>query len=407
MSLGSTSTVTKPEEQIDALVADLEQRVERRRNDGSFPSGIEEQLESRFAALRRDAANRQNFDPLTAALENQRSAAHFSRDRITTQSRLPGGAAVHNAAGAVVRRQIDGLLDQMQQFSDAVLATSELLGSMLSDPPFHHHDDLRGDLDMVEDRLVELERRRVQIEVVAQRVTDLERQIRRVSNSVPDIDWGRFAERFRGESDALLAHYAPVADRFVGLGPVVDIGCGDGDFLTLLAERKIDAWGVEADEALADAARDRGHHVRHGDGMEVLSNLGDDSVGGIVLLQVVEHLGAPVLPDLVVEARRVLRSGGVLLMETPNPRSLYVHTHSFWLDPSHVRPIHPLYLEHLCVEAGFASVEIEYSSEVPEDERLEPVPDDGSETAAATNRNIERLNDALFGPQDYAVVATA
>lgn len=377
----------------------------RRRNAGEFPPELEEDLESRFAVLRRQANSRQRFDPLDESLEQQRRAGHFARDRISTESGMPGGAIVHRAAGAAVRRQIDGLLDQMQQFSDAVFATTELLGSMLADPPFHHHDDLRSDLDTLDDRVTAVERRRIAVEAVSQRVLELEHSIERVSSTVPDIDWGQFAATFRGSREILIDHYSPMADRFVGSDPVLDIGCGDGDFLQLLAERGIDCWGVEADEEVADSAIERGLHVRHGDGIEVVRNLGNDSLGGIAVLQVVEHLAASDVPVLVEEAYRTLRAGGVLLLETPDPRSLYVHTHSFWLDPSHVRPVHPLYLEFLCRQAGFRQVEIARSSPVRSEEQLEMVDDDGSELAQTLNANLAKLNEILFGPQDYAVRA--
>lgn len=395
-----------PGPDIDALVSELKRTVEQRRRSGDLDADLDEELESRFASLKREAASRQDFDPLTASLGRQRAVAHFSRNRIVTESRIPAGSTVHRAAGAAVRRQVDGLLDQMQQFADAVLDTTEMLGSMLGDPPFHHHDDIRGDLDMVSDRVVELERARVAVDVLARRMSVVERDARG-SRSAPALDWGHFAAEFRGSRKDLLAHYAPLADRLALHEPVVDIGCGDGDLLQLLTERGVSCWGVEVDEALTQAARDRGFEVRHGDGREVLAEVDDKSLGAVVLLQVVEHLDAASLPELIASVHRSLRSGGVLVMETPNPQSLYVHAHSFWLDPSHVRPLHPLYLEFLCREVGFGAVEIAYDSPVPEHEQLELLPDDGSDLVRAMNRNLMKLNAALFGPQDSVIVATA
>ncbi len=110
--------------------------------------------------------------------------------------------------------------------------------------------------------------------------------------------------------------------------------------------------------------------------------------------------------ELIALAADKLRPGGLLVAETINPASLYVYGHALYLDPTHTTPIHPLYLSFLCQEAGFASVEVQHRS----------FPPDGREAAGrdrvrrrlvdGVNRTIERLNDLLFGPQDYAVLAT-
>jgi O-antigen chain-terminating methyltransferase len=92
-------------------------------------------------------------------------------------------------------------------------------------------------------------------------------------------------------------------------------------------------------------------------------------------------------------------------METVNPTSLYTYAHAFWVDPDHVRPVHPTYLGFLFAEAGFATVERVDRSPVPEDESLELLPGD-DEATKRLNANFERINALLYGPQDYAIVAT-
>src|ERR1019366_1512244 len=89
---------------------------------------------------------------------------------------------------------------------------------------------------------------------------------------------------------------------------------------------------------------------------ETLMAEADSALGGIVLIQVVEHLPAQELVELVMLARDKLRPGGKLIMETVNPGSLYVFANAFYIDPTHSRPIHPAYLEFLCREAGFTAV---------------------------------------------------
>jgi hypothetical protein len=50
----------------------------------------------------------------------------------------------------------------------------------------------------------------------------------------------------------------------------------------------------------------------------------------------------------------VLQPGGLLIMETPNPENLVVGANTFYLDPSHERPIPPPLLAFAAEHAGFA-----------------------------------------------------
>ena len=125
-----------------------------------------------------------------------------------------------------------------------------------------------------------------------------------------------------------------------------------------------------------------------------------------MLVQVAEHLTAPQLVEVIALAADKLRPGGLLVAETINPASFYVYGHALYLDPTHSTPIHPLYLSFLCQEAGFASVEVQYRSQPPVDEQLAPVDGDDAALVDGVNRTIARLNELLFGPQDYAVLAT-
>lgn len=396
--------MTEEQPDIDAIVAQLAAQVRAKQESGSLPRDLDEQLESRFASLRREVDAEVDRRALHAALEHQRAASWFSRDRIEADSDRVGGAVVHRATGALVRRQVDGLLAQMQHFSDAVMSTSELLSALLADPGVHQHVDLRGDIDMVDDRVTRLERARVHIDQIRDDVADLRAAVAAATATPPDIDRTRFAREFRGDPDELRARYAPLADRFVGLGPVVDIGCGGGLFLELLAERGVDAWGIEIDEALADVARSRHLDARVGDGVDAVARLGDSSVGGVVSMQVMEHLAPAVVPVLVREAKRALQPGGVLVVESLDPRSFHVQTHTLWLDPGRVHLVHPLYIDWLCREQGFATVEHVATPPMPVDEML-PTPGEGSDPLLG--EIVEKLNARLFGPEDFTIVATA
>ena len=136
-----------------------------------------------------------------------------------------------------------------------------------------------------------------------------------------------------------------------------------------------------------------------------MSELDEASLGGLVMIQVIEHLSPQHVIDVVGLAAEKVRPGGRVVIETVNPMSLYTYAHAFWVDPDHVRPVHPNYLGFLFAEAGFATIEIVDRSPVPADESLEPMPGD-DELSKRLNANFDRINRLLFGPQDYAIVAT-
>jgi O-antigen chain-terminating methyltransferase len=144
--------------------------------------------------------------------------------------------------------------------------------------------------------------------------------------------------------------------------------------------------------------------VEYGDGLSWLRGTPDGSLGGVSLIQVVEHLSAQELVDLVALAARKLRPQGKIVVETVNPQSLYVFAHSFYLDPTHVAPIHPAYLHFMFKEAGFSSVEIEWRSPPPADDVLQRIDGDAG-VARQVNANVDRLNQLLFAAQDYALIA--
>jgi O-antigen chain-terminating methyltransferase len=218
------------------------------------------------------------------------------------------------------------------------------------------------------------------------------------------FDYGAFEDRFRGDRAHVRAQLASYLTYFPtsAAGPVVDLGCGRGEFLELLRDAGIAAWGVEADARRAAACGALGLDVRTGDALQVLEELADGSLGGVVSFQVVEHLTLGKIVRLLAVARRKLRPGGCLVFETVNVQSLITFTRAWTIDPSHRQPMHPLTLRFLVEQAGFARCELVYGSPVEDGTALERPASDG-----ATERNVARLNALLFAPQDYAVVAWA
>lgn len=225
---------------------------------------------------------------------------------------------------------------------------------------------------------------------------------------------GLFQELERGSRSEVMSKIAGYLEWFDGREPIVDLGCGRGEFLELAQRRGLKAYGVDSDAAAVERCVAIGLDARREDLFDHLHGLASESVGGVFCSQVVEHIPPDLLGPLLREIARVLRPGGVAVIETPNPATFATHAHSFWRDPTHLRPVPEPALSFAAKTAGLSVERVVYASPVADDERLRPVDlevdADGSppELAAVVetlNDTTRRLNDLLFGYQDYAVVA--
>jgi SAM-dependent methyltransferase len=211
----------------------------------------------------------------------------------------------------------------------------------------------------------------------------------------------RFEERFRGSRDdirELLREHLPVALEAVGSdGTLLDLGSGRGEWLELLTNAGASAYGVDTSEDFVAAAEELGLDLRLEDAVRHLRSLEPGSLAAVTAFHLVEHLPLDDLVALLDAALEALRPGGLLLLETPNPLNVTVGAATFWLDPTHLRPLHPGLLSLLVEERGFAQAEVRYL-------HPERLPEPG--TISGQNAwLLQRAADALVGPQDYAVVA--
>jgi O-antigen chain-terminating methyltransferase len=204
------------------------------------------------------------------------------------------------------------------------------------------------------------------------------------------IDWLKFAERFRGCEEYVKRNAAMYVERFAQCTEVLDLGCGRGEMLETFKAAGIPARGIELNDDCLAMCRDKGLEVEKADLFSYLSDQPDKTVGGVVCSQVVEHLQPEQLPRLVALVHEKLRPRGVLAIETPNPECLAIFATHFYLDPTHTRPVPPALLDFYLEEAGFADVDVV---------RLEP--------AEASMPTLTELPDgfrqAFFGSLDYAI----
>lgn len=173
-----------------------------------------------------------------------------------------------------------------------------------------------------------------------------------------------FEDRYRGSRElitrrleAYLPFLAPLKEAYEDY-PVLDLGCGRGEWLELLIREGYAPSGVDLDDGMLQACESLGLPARHADALLALQELPDNSLVAVTGFHIAEHVPFPVLQQLVAEALRVLRPAGLLILETPNAESLVVGTNSFYLDPTHERPLPNLLLSFLTEHSGFARSKI-------------------------------------------------
>jgi SAM-dependent methyltransferase len=205
-----------------------------------------------------------------------------------------------------------------------------------------------------------------------------------------------FEDLHRGSRELIQSRqevYLPFVRGAVQLNPdapVTDLGCGRGEWLELLQKHGIRAQGVDLDEGMLAACRERKLDVREGDAIAFLRQLPEASQAVVSGFHIAEHVPFETLQEMVSQALRVLCPGGLLILETPNPENLAVGTAGFYMDPTHERPLPAPLLAFLPQFHGFGRVKTLRLQEGPSVRGQAPV----------------TLVDVLAGVSpDYAVVA--
>jgi SAM-dependent methyltransferase len=169
-----------------------------------------------------------------------------------------------------------------------------------------------------------------------------------------DYDFHRFIGMNPEGQRGVHRFYLPY---FVGSKQVVDLACGDGDFVALLLEQGVDAVGVDADAKSCADAQAKGLPVICQNVFDYLAATPSATVDGVFSAHLVEHLAYPQVIELIQQAARILRPGGRLILATPDCRSLFSHLDMYYLHFGHVNFYHPRLLSFLLGHEGFGSVE--------------------------------------------------
>jgi SAM-dependent methyltransferase len=204
-----------------------------------------------------------------------------------------------------------------------------------------------------------------------------------------------FTSEFRGDGVKIregLRVYLPVLESAGVKRDVLDLGCGRGEWLELLGEEGLKGRGVENNRVLAEQARARGLEVMEQDALTYLRDQPPNSFSAITAFHFVEHLSFETLVELLTEIERTLRPGGLVILETPNPKNLVVAACNFYADPTHRKPVFPETLLFLLRHKGFVELRVEY---------LNPVEDSPFDNQGAASK---ALHTWFFGPRDFALI---
>jgi O-antigen chain-terminating methyltransferase len=360
------------------------------------PAGISSPEEIDVAAL----FDRLREELRRGAVHEDSRGAEFAATRAlaerfwpVTAERPAGGGpkgAVKRFLRKLMRWYVEPLAADQRVFNDSVLKLVDAL-SERADASAAAREQAERLVRELEERLARLERRGPASGGVPAPVTVAAQP---AAASVPD--YFAFESRMRGSVESIRDRQRLYVDVLRDAAPVLDAGCGRGELLGLLREAGVEARGIDADFDMVAYARGDGLDVEQADLVEYLQGAADSSLGAIFMGQVVEHLPAPTLVQTFQLAAAKLRPGGVLIAETINPLSP-IALRNYFADLTHAQPLVPETLELLARQSGFAETEIQYLNE-PAERLTEP---DDPVIAA----NVRRLNDLLFAPLDYALVA--
>jgi 2-polyprenyl-3-methyl-5-hydroxy-6-metoxy-1,4-benzoquinol methylase len=330
--------------------------------------------------------------------------------------------------GRLLRKAIGPDLDRQKDFN---LASLDLLDDVRTAAD-QVRADLRGDVERLDADLrsaivrdvtavrelvtIAVRRNDALIEALDQKIETLAVRVRDLTNPLvhrtdggatqsaaidpADFLYRRLEDRLRGSETTVAELLRPYAEMAREHAPLVDVGCGRGELLELCHAAGIAARGFDTNERSVADLRVRGLKADLAAIPGCFSGLEDESVGSVAAIHVVEHLPLDAFTALFRESFRVLKAGGLLMIETPNAESIAMASTDFWRDPSHLAPRHPAALTVLGREHGFALEELRAIHPFPDSKRFVASVDD----PVSLRNLVEALNDRLYGGQDLRVV---
>ena len=244
---------------------------------------------------------------------------------------------------------------------------------------------------------------------IRERLDYISIQVDELQDKVDPLFYHDFEECFRGSQDEIrsrLRKYTQVLTEQLNLlsdKVFVDIGCGRGEWLDILKENGVSNYiGIDINSVQIALCVEKGHKVQNTDCIKYLSTCDINSIDVITGFHIIEHLSLSALIELLESCEKVLKPGGVILLETPNSRNLQTAASYFYIDPTHKRPMHMEFSRFLLTRSGFKSISVIQSAPMSKENHLQP-PIMG-DNLQLWESNIDKLNSLLFSNQDYAIM---
>jgi O-antigen chain-terminating methyltransferase len=344
----------------------------------------------------------QRFNAALVDHLNRNAAAHVD----TTRAAAAIIGVIDRELRALVRFE-SLLIQSLQQITAYVDTKDRSLGGA----------ELRQRLALTEQRVLALkrdvERRQTTEAPRVESSSGAPRDDDGTGRQVDAVTYLAFEDAFRGTREAIRRRVEDYLPLLSVTSDVVDLGCGRGEVLAMLAEHGVRARGVDVNAAMVAACQSRGLDAVQGDALAFLHGQPDASIGGLVAIQVVEHLTPAYLTELLGTAFHKMRPGAPLVLETLNPACWMAFFETYLRDLTHRQALHPDTLKHLVQASGFSDVDVQFRAPVAESDRLDRVdtarldgtPRPLSDVVAALNAHADKLNRLLFSWMDYVVVA--
>jgi len=332
---------------------------------------------------------------------------HLNRnDRVASEAHVASARAIDWA-----EQKIDSAVDELRRYQEA-LSARDRRNEIAVAGVIASQEELRVSIGSLQQAAQNLKRevsRLVESGLAVQPVGAAGGTAAVAGNQLDALDSHKyvgFEDRFRGSTDDIRQRVSEYLPFFAGARDVLDIGCGRGEFLSLLRGQGITARGIDINPAMVDVCRQQGLDVADADALAYLRAQPDGSLGGLFAAQVVEHLEPRYLTSLLDAAFDKLRPGSPIILETINPACWFAFFESYIRDITHVRPIHPDTLSYLLIATGFQHVDVRYRAPYPEHDKLQRLAPHASlgDAVDTLNANADRINRLLFTWLDYAAI---
>jgi len=311
--------------------------------------------------------------------KNAKSVDYLYPLRIVNQViRLP--KIVHRQSTVAFR------LDKISSDLDAISKSVEAHSTLIS--------DINHLINVIDNKVSTIKHTASMNEMAAQKQP--------INNTVSDnhnLDYfyKLFEDKFRGAEEDIKKRVSEYKHLFDALPqnlkqlPVIDLGCGRGEFLSFAKDNHIKAIGVDMNHDMVERSNSLGFEVYENDAMSYIVDQKNNSISAITGFHIVEHIPFEQLMQLFEECYRVLSPGGFVLFETPNPGNIIVGACNFYTDPSHINPIPPDLLAFALESVGFRPEIIPTHPTMEVIEHNDPI--------------VKDMMNMFYGPRDYAVFA--